>query len=121
MNWELRAGCKVNLYLEIIGIRGDGYHEIESLFIPLPEPCDVLRIEERAESGISLGCSEPSLASKDNILVKAYERFARATGFSSGVFVYLEKNIPTGAGLGGGVVMQRLFCAGLIVGPVTCR
>lgn len=96
-----RAGCKVNLYLDIVGVRGDGYHEIESLFYPLPFPCDVLTIGEGGK-GFRLTCSDPSLATGANILAKAYASFSDATGFAPGLAVHLDKGIPTGAGLGGG-------------------
>ena len=87
MTQELTAGCKVNLYLDIVGVREDGYHEIESLFYPLPAPCDVLTVSEGGD-GFRLTCSDPSLAAGENILTRAYE--------------HLNKGIPMGAGLGGG-------------------
>lgn len=102
MGWEIRAGCKVNLCLDIVGVREDGYHEIESLFYPLPIPCDVMSIVERPEPGLALSCSIPALAPDDNIISRAYDRFARQSGFTPGLAVHLEKNIPMGAGLGGG-------------------
>jgi 4-diphosphocytidyl-2-C-methyl-D-erythritol kinase len=101
MQHIIRAGCKVNLYLDIVGVRSDGYHEIESLFYPLPEPCDILTVEEEG-AGLRLSCSDPVLASPANILAKAYEAFARATGFAPGLALHLDKGIPMGAGLGGG-------------------
>ncbi len=109
MIWTVRAGCKVNLYLDIIGVREDGYHEIESLFYPLPEPCDVLRIENRAEPGLVLSCSIPTLATGTNIVAKAYDRFTSKTGFAPGLSVHLDKNIPMGAGLGGGSSDAAVF------------
>jgi 4-diphosphocytidyl-2-C-methyl-D-erythritol kinase len=102
MQYTIRAGCKVNLYLDIVGVRADGYHEIESLFYPLPEPFDILTVEEEGGSGFRLSCSEPALASPANILARAYEMFARATGFAPGLALHLDKGIPMGAGLGGG-------------------
>lgn len=100
--WTLRAGCKVNLYLDIVGVREDGYHEIESLFYPLPAPCDILELRLVSGTGLRLTCSAPELASPDNILSRAYARFAGATGFAPGVAAHLTKRIPMGAGLGGG-------------------
>jgi 4-diphosphocytidyl-2-C-methyl-D-erythritol kinase len=98
---KLKAGCKVNLYLDIVGVREDGYHEIESLFYPLPAPCDVLTVEAGGQ-GLRLTCSDPSLASSENILFKAYDAFERAVGHAPGLRVHLDKGIPMGAGLGGG-------------------
>ena len=68
---ELTAGCKVNLYLDIVGVRADGYHEIESLFYPLPAPFDTLAVEEGGGAGLHLTCSDPALATDGNILAKA--------------------------------------------------
>jgi 4-diphosphocytidyl-2-C-methyl-D-erythritol kinase len=101
MSVELRAGCKVNLYLDIVGVREDGYHEIESLFYPLPVPFDTLTVSEGGE-GLRLTCSDPALATSQNILVKTYDAFAAATGFAPGLALHLDKGIPMGAGLGGG-------------------
>jgi 4-diphosphocytidyl-2-C-methyl-D-erythritol kinase len=101
MSQELTAGCKVNLYLDIVGVREDGYHEIESLFYPLPAPCAVLTVAEGGE-GFRLTCSDPSLPAGENILTRAYTRYAAATGFAPGLAVHLAKGIPMGAGLGGG-------------------
>ena len=100
--WTLHAGCKVNLYLDIVGVREDGYHEIESLFFPLPAPGDTLEVRLVAGQGLRLSCTLPNLESAQNILSKTYGKFAEATGFAPGVAVHLHKNIPMGAGLGGG-------------------
>lgn len=102
MQDTIRAGCKVNLHLDIVGVRPDGYHEIESLFYPLPEPYDILSLDEDGGEGVRLTCSEPALATADNILVRAHELYARVTGFSPGLKLHLTKGIPMGAGLGGG-------------------
>jgi 4-diphosphocytidyl-2-C-methyl-D-erythritol kinase len=99
----LNAGCKVNLFLRIRGKRDDGYHEINTLFYPLPEPCDLLHITNGPPgSGLSLSCALPGLCGSSNILFKAYERFTGATGYRPDLSVRLEKGIPLGAGLGGG-------------------
>lgn len=98
---EIICGCKVNIYLRIAGRRDDGLHDLESLFLPLQKPADRLLIRPREKAGIEFNCSSPELA-KENIVVRAYEAFAGKTGFSPGLKVHLEKNIPHGSGLGGG-------------------
>lgn len=99
----LKTGCKVNLYLEVLGLRDDGYHEIVSLFIPINNPSDHLFIRRKEDYlGLSLKCSVPELEGKNNILDRVYLRFGRLSGFWPGLDVYLKKNIPRGAGLGGG-------------------
>lgn len=98
----LTAGCKVNLYLDITGVRPNGYHELHTLFVPLAEPADTLTVTPAEGSGLRLTCSRPELEGPDNIIIKAYEAFAEATGFRPGLRVHLDKRIPFGAGLGGG-------------------
>ena len=99
----LNAGCKVNLYLNILGSRKDGYHELESLFFPLTNPGDKLVISPgSANTGISIQSSLSELDGQNNILAKAYQVFAETSGCRPDLHVQLEKNIPVGAGLGGG-------------------
>ena len=98
----LVAGCKINLSLEITGRREDGYHFLESVFWPLRYPVDTLHVTCTSQDGIRLECSDPALETSDNILIKAYNAFSEATSFSPGLSVFLQKNIPYGAGLGGG-------------------
>lgn len=99
----LLAGCKANLTLAITGLRPDGYHELDTLFLPLPEPHDVLTVQPGAPgSGLSLTCSDPGLAGPGNTVAKAYAAFARAAGAAPDLAVHLDKGIPSGAGLGGG-------------------
>jgi 4-diphosphocytidyl-2-C-methyl-D-erythritol kinase len=94
--------CKVNLLLNILGRRPDGYHELETLFLPVPL-CDVLSFEKGA-SGIRLTCDNPTLPVDDsNLVVRAARRFFEAAGLNdAGVNIHLEKRIPLAAGLGGG-------------------
>lgn len=97
----LTIGCKVNLYLEIAELRPDGYHELRTLFYPVPEPHDVLELEP-AGDGLALSCSDPALESPSNLVARAYAAFTGRTGFRPGVRARLTKGIPSGAGLGGG-------------------
>lgn len=99
----LMAGCKVNLFLRIVCRRADGYHELETLFLPLPEPHDTLTVNPREDqAGLRLTCSTADLADDTNLVARAYAAFTRRTGLAPGLDVHLEKRIPTGAGLGGG-------------------
>ncbi len=99
----LRAGCKINLFLEILQRLDNGYHELRTLLFPLPEPCDLLHVGPALPgSGLTFRCSLPELESKDNLVVTAYELFCRATGTRPDLTLMLEKHIPHGAGLGGG-------------------
>ena len=103
---RLVAGCKVNLGLRVTGRRPDGYHELDSLFWPLPEPCDILEISLREREGLEVVCETQGIDPARNTLTKAWSAFAEATGQISGqppgLVVRLHKGIPHGAGLGGG-------------------
>jgi len=95
--------CKVNLRLAVGARRADGYHDIDTFFLPLPEPADAFYIRRFDEPGdIDFTCSDPELETDDNLVVRAYRTFAAATGFSPRLEVGLKKRIPHGAGLGGG-------------------
>lgn len=99
----LIAGCKVNLFLDILGRRPDGYHDIRSLFLPLGEPRDEMTVRPgEPGEGLTVVCDQESLSGNSNILRKAWEAYAKATGFAPDVRLRLFKGIPVGAGLGGG-------------------
>jgi len=98
---EKQSPCKVNLLLNILGKRSDGFHELETLFQPV-NFCDRLTFE-RAGHGIQLSCSAPSLpVDSKNLVYRAAEKFLAAAGVRDGVRIHLEKKIPLAAGLGGG-------------------
>ena len=99
----LTARAKINLFLRILRRRDDGYHELDTLFAPLDQPCDLLDVEPGPPgSGLTLTCSDPGLAGPDNLVAKAWRAFAQATGQAPDLRLHLTKNIPCGAGLGGG-------------------
>jgi 4-diphosphocytidyl-2-C-methyl-D-erythritol kinase len=100
---ELWAGCKANLFLRILGRRSDGLHELQSLFYPLKKPRDRILISRAVPgTGLELSCSQPDLEGEGNLLFQAYQAFVELTGLKPDLKVYLEKQIPQGAGLGGG-------------------
>lgn len=96
---SLLAPAKINLVLEVLGKREDGYHEIRSLMQTVCL-CDVLTFELAED--VSLGCNEPSLQNKDNLVVRAAELLQETCACRKGVNIKLEKLIPCDAGLGGG-------------------
>lgn len=108
-SFYISTGCKINLYLHIQGKRPDGYHYLDSLFYPLPRPRDWMHIVLGPDSGLSLSCCSHRLEPGSNILHKVYEAFYSATGHTPGLKVYLCKNIPIGAGLGGGSADAAAF------------
>lgn len=99
----LRSGCKINLFLDITGVRCDGHHELRTLFWPLEEPYDELHLTPGEQgSGFRLVCNAPEVDLKRNTLRSAWEAFARASGAAPDIVLELNKQVPTGAGLGGG-------------------
>ena len=93
------APAKINLVLEVLRRRDDGYHEISSL-VQTVSLCDILDFELADE--ISLECSEPSLQTSDNLVIRAAELLKEVGGYHKGARIRLEKRIPWCAGLGGG-------------------
>jgi len=98
---EKKSPCKVNLLLNILGKRADGFHELETVMQPV-KLYDQLRLT-RAGSSVALTCSEPSLpADSGNLVHRAATAFLQQAGIKDGVRIHLEKKIPMAAGLGGG-------------------
>ena len=100
----LYPNAKVNLGLLIKGKRADGYHLLETLLYPIPDLKDTLSISENNTGDCSLEVSGINLDGswEDNLCVKAYRLLKQAVPDLPGVNVFLKKNIPAGAGLGGG-------------------
>src|SRR5436309_13795225 len=98
---QVFAAAKINLSLKILGCRGDDFHEIETLIVPI-SPCDEMKIEKN-EGGIEFRCDDPSVPmSDDNLVIRAAKSFFVATKLEPAVSIELKKKIPHGAGLGGG-------------------
>ncbi|HEX3628385.1 MAG TPA: 4-(cytidine 5'-diphospho)-2-C-methyl-D-erythritol kinase [Verrucomicrobiae bacterium] len=96
-----RSPCKVNLLLNILGRRPDGFHDLETVMQPV-NLCDDLTFEW-AGAGITLSCSDKTLpVDRGNLVYRAAEKFFSTAGISGGVKIHLEKKIPLAAGLGGG-------------------
>ena len=98
---NLKAPAKVNLFLEILGKRDDGYHEIETIMQEI-DLADNLQFEE-TQGGVRLECNNKNIPiNQDNLVCKAANLILKECGIKKGVLISLEKNIPVGAGLGGG-------------------
>jgi 4-diphosphocytidyl-2-C-methyl-D-erythritol kinase len=101
MSLEKLSPCKVNLLLNILGRRADGFHELETVLHPI-RVFDRLTFA-RAGQGIQLSCSAPGLPTDArNLVYRAAAAFLETAKVKEGVRVELEKNIPLAAGLGGG-------------------
>lgn len=96
-----RAYAKINLGLEVLFRRNDGYHEIRTILQTI-DLHDELRFERRP-AGIELAVDDPEApVGRDNLVVRAAETLARTLGTSPGARIGLVKRIPSGQGLGGG-------------------
>lgn len=102
MEVRIEIGCKINLFLHVTGRRSDGYHTLETLFLPLPEPSDTLTLEFDAMSGIRLSTDAALPTGNGNLAYRAAERYAAESGMAPAWSIALEKRIPAAAGLGGG-------------------
>lgn len=111
--------AKLNLFLHITGRRPDGYHELQSIF-QLIDLCDWLEFEQTNDQQIQI----EGLASVDleqNLIYRAAQILQPYAKTPSGLIIRLEKNIPMGAGLGGGssnaattlIVLNQLWHCGL--------
>lgn len=121
---KFASPAKINLVLEILGKREDGFHELRSL-IQTIDLYDTLYFE--ISDKVSFECTELSLRTSDNLVLKAIKLVREATGCSKGVKVRLEKHIPWGAGLGGGssnaattlLALNKLWGLGLSLPKLT--
>jgi 4-diphosphocytidyl-2-C-methyl-D-erythritol kinase len=98
---EKNSPCKVNLLLNVLGQRPDGFHELETVLHPV-NLCDQLTFA-RGGTGIQLSCSDANLPTDErNLVHRAATAFLQVAKISEGVKIHLEKKIPLAAGLGGG-------------------
>lgn len=129
----LYPNCKINIGLNVVRKRADGYHDLETIFYPIHGLHDVLQVERLNESatgeaigsigyrfhqeGIVVDCPEDK-----NLIIRCYKMFKEEFGTQVGsVDIHFRKNIPFGAGLGGGssdaahmaLALNELFSLGL--------
>lgn len=116
-----KSPCKINLFLDIKSKREDGYHFIESLFHTI-DLFDIIKIEESKEFKISTsGKYKLNDNEEDNIVAKIFYHFKNQMELKKNYKISIEKNIPTGAGLGGGssnaATMIKFFLEELNIKP----
>ena len=99
---EYLAPAKINLSLRVLHRREDGFHDIESIIVPV-SIFDRLEIAPRDDGGIDFTCNEPDVPADDtNLVVRAASAFCDAFKIPHHLRIGLHKGIPHGAGLGGG-------------------
>ena len=117
----LYPNCKINFGLRVVRKRPDGYHDLETIFVPIYGLHDELEVEKVdtfsfRQEGIAVDCSE-----EDNLIIRCYRQMAAKYPKIGPVAIRFKKNIPFGAGLGGGssdaahmaLALNELFCLGL--------
>ena len=98
----LRSHAKINLYLDVLRRRDDGYHNIETIFQTVSLH-DTLTFQDDPSGRVSLTCSRADLETGDgNLVCRAAALLRKHSGCARGAAVHLEKNIPVAAGLAGG-------------------
>ncbi len=99
---KILSPAKINLFLRICGKRPDGYHELFSLMCCVTL-FDELSLQIGGGKTIEIHCSHPDVPADDsNLAHRAASLFLRKLNSAQGVDIYLNKNIPVAAGLGGG-------------------
>ena len=102
----LFPNCKINLGLHVIRKRNDDYHDIETVFYPVPfqDALEVIQNDEPGEKNIQFSTSGLTVQGKneDNLCIKAYQLLKKDFSQLSPIKLHLHKTIPTGTGLGGG-------------------
>lgn len=123
----LYPNCKINLGLRVVRKRADGYHDLETIFVPIYGLHDELEVKIKGEGlpvtdysftqeGIAVDCKE-----EDNLIIRCYKQMAAKYPQVGAVSIRFKKNIPFGAGLGGGssdaahmaIALNELFGLGL--------
>ena len=122
--------CKINLGLHVVGKRPDGYHDLETLFLPVHDLCDELEITPSAAPRTTMRQEGILLdnAPGDNLCMKAYRLLHDEFNIPP-VEILLRKHIPFGAGLGGGSsdaaftlkMLNEMFSLGLSVSDLEQR
>lgn len=100
---RVTAPAKINLHLEVLGQRSDGFHELAMVMQSI-DLADQLDCSNSADGVIHLSCDQPGLScGSDNLVMRAAELLRQRSGFSElGAYLHLHKRIPIGAGLAGG-------------------
>ena len=96
---KLKANAKINLTLDVLGKREDGYHIIDSVFQSI-SLCDEVCVEKDNE--LFVECTDSTICDSSNIAYKAAEKFFECTGLVGGAHININKQIPLASGMGGG-------------------
>ena len=117
---ELRANCKINLGLDVLRRRADGFHELSTVMLPVKGLYDVVTVDRAAQMSFDQRGIEVDCPMEKNLCVKAARLMQQRYGVGN-VAITLDKRVPFGAGLGGGssdataviVAINELFALNL--------
>ena len=99
---EMPAYAKINITLDVLGLRSDGYHDVEMIMQSV-DLHDIVRVQRRKDDAIVLHSDTPGVPLDErNLMVRAASLLRREAGGESGVDLTLGKRIPIAAGLAGG-------------------
>ena len=118
---KLSPNCKINIGLRVVRKREDGYHDLETIFYPVYGLHDELEVEIADEFAFLQDGIEVDCLPTDNLIYKVYQRMQEHFPQIGNVRIRFKKNIPFGAGLGGGssdaahmaIALSELFQLGL--------
>ena len=101
MQLSAKAYAKINLYLDVLGKRSDGYHLLEMIMQSV-DLYDLITVKKTETNEINVMCENSDINSQDNIVYKAAKAFLEKVNSNIGLDIYVEKNIPIAAGTAGG-------------------
>ena len=108
----LQAYAKINWSLDITGVRDDGYHYMDMLMQPV-SIADEITLTPSPDLRITTGGRPRSRADESNLAYRAAQALKNATGYSGGAAIHVQKQIPMGAGMGGGSTDAAAVLSGL--------
>ena len=97
----INAYAKINLTLDVTGIRPNGYHDLYTVFQPISLH-DTLTIEKTSGDGVDFTCTDQALMRRNNLVIRAARAMQARFHEVKGLSIHLDKHIPSCAGLGGG-------------------
>ena len=96
-----RSYAKINLTLDVLGKRADGYHDLATIMQTI-DLYDTICLQTTEGNEVRILCSRPELSNEDNLAVRAVQAVRQRLSLTQGVAIELHKRIPVAAGLGGG-------------------
>lgn len=100
---NMNTPSKINLFLKVTERCENSYHNIKTLFMPLANPADEIKIDFKEETGINIICDAPGVPCDErNLCYKAASKYADSCKITPNWEITITKNIPIAAGMGGG-------------------